>query len=116
MLKPKTRLAGEIEVYRKGRFVQSMRLARSGKSRLTIGARGDILLASDAVPDVVAQIYAERSGDTVDLYLELLDSDDGTVTDSMLLYHGIEVALPDGYSLKYLNPMEDLYTEGESYA
>ena len=116
MLKPRTRLVGEIEVRRKGRFVQSVRLARSGKSRLTIGARGDILLISDALPDVVAQIYAERSGDAADLYLELLDPVDCTVTDSMLLYHGMEVALPDGYSLKYLNPMEDLYTEGESYA
>ena len=108
---------GEIEVRRNGRFVYGSALGSFNKRRLTIGARGDIVLISDNAPDVVAQLYAERGdGGQIEVYLERIDVTDGSVSDTLSLYDGIEVKLPDGYSLKYTNPVhEEWYTEGGEY-
>ena len=112
------RLVGEIEVYRNGRFLHSVSLPTLSKRMLTIGAAGDIVLVSDNVPDVVAQIYAEQGeGGQVEMCIDLFDSEDGTVAESLLLDDGAEIRLPDGYSLKYINPItDDLFFEGEEYA
>ena len=117
LLKSGQRLVGEIEVYRNGRFVQKVLLPSMGKRRLTIGAQGDILLATTDVPAVVAQLYAEQGADgQTEMYLDLHDGSDGTVSVSLLLYHGIEIKLPDSYSVKYTNPIsEEWFNEGESY-
>lgn len=110
-------MVGELEVSRNGRFVHKVQLASFGKKRLTIGAQGDILLASQDLPDVVAQLYAERgTGGETEVIFERLDAADGSVIESLLLVHGIEIKLPDGYTIKYVNPAEEYYMEGERYA
>lgn len=112
-----TRLVGVLGIYRHHRFVTQINLADRGQTSITIGTQGDIRLSAQNMPTVTARIYAERSeeGET-DTYLDLLGPDDGAVQETILLRDGDEINLDDDYSLKYGNPLTQLWTyEGEQY-
>ncbi len=111
------RMVGELGIYRYHHFVTQINLADRRQRSLTIGNQGDIRLFGQAIPAEVARIYAERGEQgEIDIYLDLLDPEDGAIQETILLQDGDEINLDEGYSLKYSNPLMRVWTyEGEQY-